>query len=398
MLRQNPALATKFSVLDSRKRIIHPKSGSFLAAIASDAASAHGFNAHFVCIDETHAQKGREFYDVLKTAQGSREQPFFLSITTAGHDRQSICYEEHDYSKRVRTGDVIDPTHLPVIFAAAEADDPFEESTWIKANPNFGVSIKKEYLETQAKKAAAQPSYLNSFRQLHTGVWTAQETKFFDMLAWRKCYEKIDESRLIGERCWGGLDLSDTRDLSAFALVFKPGDRFIVKVWNFVPAKSSLLDDPFFRNMAKDPRSNCTLTPGKRIDYEYIRRVIEDACQDYEVEGVAFDRFNSTWLVKELDDVTNMVEWGQGFIAMSQPTKDFERLVIEERLNHLDNPMLSWNADNASVTQDVAGNIKLVKPDWGSAKKIDGVIASVMAFGLYSKMAGPEIDYSKGVA
>lgn len=380
MIRKSPYLKKKFRVLDSRKRILFPSSNSFISAIAADAASAHGYNSHFICFDELHAQPNRELHDVLSTSTGSRDQPFFLSITTAGHDRYSICRLEHDYAKKVCDGSVIDHTYLPVIFAANEEDDWTSEKTWKKANPNYDISINSDYLIKECKKAQEQPSYENTFKRLHLNIWTEQETRWIRMADFNQCVAELPD--LSGRECWAGLDLSSTLDLSSIVLAFPVDEKVYLIPYFWIPENNAAykekLDKVPYRQWAKDPKANLTMTPGDVIDYRFIEAKIIELSKQYDIQEIRFDRYNSTEIVQNLmDESINMVQFGQGFVSMSAPSKELEKRIIEHSII-VDNPVFTWMAGNVSVITDAAGNIKPVKPQHHDSKRIDGIIAAVM--------------------
>jgi phage terminase large subunit-like protein len=196
MVRQNKRLDGISKVRDSRKRIVY--GDSFFRAIPADDKGAHGFNLHFVCGDELHTWPGRDLKDTLHTGTGFRQQPLEVYITTAGFDLGSIAGETYTYACKVRDGQIDDPTFLPVIYEATKTNDWKEEATWRLANPNFGVSVRAEYLANECKKAIENPSYENTFKRLHLNQWTEQKTRWIKMEDWRAC--RVTEDRLI-TRC-----------------------------------------------------------------------------------------------------------------------------------------------------------------------------------------------------
>jgi phage terminase large subunit-like protein len=171
MVRKSGALSNKLRIVDSTKRILHEASNSFYRAIPADAAGAFGFNASGVVFDEFHTQRNRELYDALITSTGAREQPLTFIITTAGFDRESICWEVHDYARKVESGVIDDPTFYPVIFAADDDDDWTDPEVWKKANPSLGTTITEEFLDRECKKALEVPAYQNTFRRLYLNQW-----------------------------------------------------------------------------------------------------------------------------------------------------------------------------------------------------------------------------------
>jgi hypothetical protein len=183
-----------------------------------------GLNVHGAIIDELHAHRTRHVVDVLETATGARRQPLLFEITTAGYDRHSICFEHHDYSTKVLEGTVPDDSWFAFIAAADAGDDWTDPEVWRKANPSFGLSVKEDDLARKAEKAIALPGAQNAFRRMHLNEWTEQAERWIDLAAWDACSMAADPDRLRGRRCFGGLDLSTTTDVTALAWVFPPRD------------------------------------------------------------------------------------------------------------------------------------------------------------------------------
>jgi phage terminase large subunit-like protein len=307
-----------------------------------------------------------------------------IMITTAGYDRNSICWEQHEYARRIAEGIVIDPSWLVRIYAASEEDDWTDPAVWRKANPNYGVSVREEFLRRECATAIESPAYQNTFRRLYLNQWTQQETRWIDMGAWDGCGTTAIGD-LAGRTCYGGLDLASTTDIAALVLAFPAsaeGEPVTLLPFFWIPA------DNMVERERRDrvPYSTwvrhglVTATPGNVIDYAYIRQQINDLAARYDVREVAFDPWNATQLSIQLqDDGINMIEMRQGFASLSGPSKELLRLVLAGGLAHGGNPVLRWMADNVTARQDPAGN---VKPDKAkSTGRIDGIVAAVMAIG-----------------
>lgn len=364
-----------------RRALTVPVWGSSFKPLSAEAANKHGLNSHGFIFDEFHVQEDRELYDVLHTSTGARAQPLEVIITTAGYDRHSICWQMHDYALKVRDGVIEDSTFLGVIYAAGDDDDWRDPATWEKANPNLGISVRRDYLAAECEKAKQLPSYENAFKRLHLNIWTEQASRWIATETWDKCDEVVRADDLEGMTCAGGLDLSSVSDLSALVLDFEREDG--AHVWL-----------PFFWM----PRNNIELrvkrdrvpydqwvrqglikaTDGDVVDYRQIRADMNALAEKYHLREVAFDRWNSQSLVTDLqDDGFTMVAFGQGFASMSAPTKEFEKLVLGRKLVHSKHPVLRWMISNATVRQDPAGNVKPDKER--SGEKIDGIVAGIMA-------------------
>ena len=199
MVRMNKKLGQRCKVLDSTKRIIH-NNGNIYRVLSADVHTKHGFNTHGVIFDELHAQPTRELWDVLTQGAGdARRQPVVFAITTAGYDRHSICWEIHEYARKVREGLIKDKTFLPVLFGAEENDDWADESIWQKVNPSLGVTIEVERVREHCKRAQDNPAEENLFRRLRLNQWVKQETRYIPMEAWNGCGGAVDETALEGK-------------------------------------------------------------------------------------------------------------------------------------------------------------------------------------------------------
>lgn len=383
MVRKSPQLLSRCKIIDSQKRIVVPQSESFYRAIPADAVGSHGFNASGIVFDELHTQPNRELWDVLTTSVGSREQPLTMAITTAGHDRNSICWEQHDYALKVRDGIIDDPTFLPVIYAADELDDWTDPDVWRKANPSLGVSISEEYLAAKCREAQESPLKENAFRRLHLNQWTEQAERWLPMGKWDACDAPVDPRALWGRPCYAGLDLATVKDIAALVLLFPDADGFYdVLVEFFAPRegarKRQNTDRVPYLDWAR--AGHMTLTDGDVTDYDAIRERINELSAHYPIKEIAADPWNSTQLQTQLaGDGFDVVQFRQGFGSMTAPAKELERLLMQGKLRHGGQPVLRWMASNVAAETDAAGNVKPSKKH--SSEKIDGIVALVMSLG-----------------
>lgn len=366
-----------------KRAITVPSTASTYRVLSADAYTKHGLNAHGVIFDELHAQPNRELWDVLTTSMGARRQPLLVAITTAGYDRESICWEQHEYARQVLAGLIEDPSFYGFIAAADETDDWTDPAIWAKANPGLGVSVKLDYLEQECRRAQASPAYQNTFRRLHLNQWTQQETRWLDLAAWDRCGQAVNADELAGRRCYAGLDLASTTDIAALSLVFpplEPEEPYQALAYFWVPG-DNLVEKGRRDRVSYDAwvrQGLITATPGNAIDYETIRAAIERLGERYDIGDIAFDRWGAVQMSQQLEGAGfTMVAMGQGFQSMSPPTKELLRLVLDGKLAHGNNAVLRWMADNLVVQTDPAGNIKPNKAK--STARIDGMVALIMA-------------------
>ena len=382
MVMNSPFLSKKCKVY--RNSIVLNNDSSFIQAISADANTKHGFNAAAILFDEVHSQPSRELWDVLTTATGARRQPITLAITTAGHDKQSICYELYDYARKVREGSIEDSTFLPVLYEIDEEDNIHAPSTWAKVNPGIGSSIKLEYLQQQSDKAKQLVTYENTFRRLHLNQWTSSEEKWVSDEDFMSGCTAFDPEDYYGLPAWGGLDLAATEDITAFVLIIPDGDDFkvLLKAWVTSAAVERRRGRTGADYDAFVKKGLLTVTDGNSTDYRVLRRDILEMCENYDVKGIAFDRWNSSTLIPDLvDDGLECFAFGQGFASMSAPVKNLEILIRGARLDHGYNELLRWMCSNIQIKRDPAENLKFDKSK--SSDKIDGMVALAMAMGQY---------------
>jgi len=390
MVDLNPKLADRCRVYRSFKSIEFDGQ-TFYRALTATAESKHGLNAHCVVVDELHVQKTRDLVDALVTSTASRTQPIVLYTTTAGYDRHSICWEVYRYAMQVRDGVIEDSTFLPVIYEVPEDADWQDESLWALANPNLGVSVELSYLRREAARAKKLPAYENTFRRLHLNQWVEQEQRWIAMGAWDKCNGPVDPERLRGRPCYAGLDMSSTRDLTAFVLAFDVDGDIAVLPYAWIP-RDRMHERVERDRVPYDAWARAGLietTPGNVIDYEHIKRRIFDIAERYDLRQIAIDRWNAAQMIQELAaEGLTVVPFGQGFASMSAPSKRLEELVLSGRLRHGGHPVLRWCIGNCAVEIDAAENVKPSKKR--SFERIDLVVALVMALGLMMTAERPK--------
>ncbi|MCK9569532.1 terminase large subunit [Candidatus Pacearchaeota archaeon] len=402
MVEESPELSSRCSVLDGTKRIVVPRTNSFYRVLSSETYSKHGYNISGLVVDEVHAHKDRGLIDVLTKGSGAaRRQPLFIFITTAGTDRNSICWEMHEYALRVlkfrypkkyawvQGNPINDPSFYAVIYGLRDDEDWTEEKNWYKANPALGQILNIDEFRKAFQDAQRNVAEENLFKQLRLNIWVKSSLRWMKMKDWDACEGEVDPEELKGEDCYGGLDLAATTDLAALALVFPKDDIYKVLMKFWIPedtaADKEKHDQVPYREWAR--QGYVTLTPGNVIDYAYIKEELREIRENFNLRELAFDRWGATKLVQDLvedgfvmdpkQDGPVIIPFGQGYQSMSPPTKEIMNIVLGKKIHHGGNPVLRWNADNMTILQDPAGNIKPVKPK--GAMKIDGMVALIMA-------------------
>ncbi len=384
MVDQSPALRKRFKPVMSMKRLVYKPTNSFYQVLSAEAYTKHGLNVHSVVFDELHAQPNRELFDVMTKGSGdARLQPLFFLITTAGTDRNSICYEVHQKAIDVIGGRKIDPTFYPAIYGIDDDDDWMDEKNWYKANPSLDHTIDIEKVRNAFNSAKENPAEENLFRQLRLNQWVKQSTRWMQMEKWDACNEEIDTDSLRGRECFAGLDLSSTTDITAFVLVFPPRtdeEKFIVLPYFWIP------DENLKQRVRRDhvpydiweQQGYIKTTEGNVVHYGFIETFIGELGTKYNIREIAFDRWGAVQMVQNLDGMGfTVVPFGQGYKDMSPASKELMKITLEKRIVHGGNPVLRWMMDNIFVKTDPAGNIKPDKQK--STERIDGAVALIMA-------------------
>ena len=395
MIRNEPALRDRSTIY--KYSVVF--GGASYKAISAEAGSKHGFNSSLVVVDELHAQPNRELVDVLSTSMGSRRQPLMIHITTSDFERESICNEKHDYAGKVRDGVIQDRSFLPVIFEASTKDDWTDPKIWKAANPNLGVSLSEEYLARECQRAQDSPTFENTFKRLHLNIRTEQEIRWLPMDRWDACNGAVLPSP--GEPCWCGLDLSAKSDVTAFVAAFRDDDGYVLVSKFWLPRDEARERDRRDRvpYLTWAREGWITLTEGNVVDYEVIRRDINEFATEHPIQELAADPWNAYHILREMgeDDGLEVFEHRQGFAGMAAPTQEFEKAVLAGKIAHGGNPVLRWMASNVTVETDAAGNLKPSKKK--SSEKIDGIVAAVMAVGraALQEGSGPSAYEDHGV-
>lgn len=380
MVRRSKQLSKRMRVIDSTKRIIFQQTGSVMRAIPAEAATSHGFDTHVAIMDELHTQPDRQLYDVLKTSMGARTQPLMVSITTAGHDKESICYEVWEYARNVRDGVVCDPYFLPVIYEATDQDDWTDPDVWRRVNPGLGTAVSEQYLREAFERAKAVPAFETTFKNLHLNMWTDSAETWLSSEAWRACGGELPD--LTGRHCYAAIDLGSTDDLTALVYVFPFDDGTLaVKCHAWVPDETVREARKAFQAQYRTwvDRGWMKLSPGKSGSYEQVIAQLAADRERFHIQSVAYDRWNADHLASRLRDEFGfeMVSVPQSCAGLNLGTRTVEEAVSEGKLLHDGNPVLTWCVASSSPVQDSSGNRKPNKRT--SSGKIDAAVAMVMA-------------------
>lgn len=369
--------------------------------LSGNASGKHGLSMSGLIGDEIHEWPSGDLYTFVHQSSGARRQPLEFLISTAGQ-RAGFGWETWEYCIKVRDGVVSDDETLVIIYAADPAADWTLEETWRSANPNYDVSVKADYLRAECLRAQESPRHENDFKRYHLNLWTEQAVRWLPMDRWRELGGDIHWSEMAeanrGRRCFGGVDLAATTDLTASVLVFPPDEE--VKVWRFLPrffVPSEAIANRVRRDRVpydKWARSGALIaTEGNVVDYDFVKTQILADAEMFQIERFGFDPFNALQVMIQLGGEglpTEKVR--QGFLSLSGPSKELERLLLSGMFEHGGHPILDWCASNVAIEMDAAGNIKPSKSK--STERIDGIAALVTALALANSDEGAAVMVS----
>lgn len=370
-------------------RLFVERNVSILKPLAADKDSMEGKNVHFALIDEYHVHKDDGVVQSLKSATVNRTQPLIAIITTAGTNPNGPCYNYRKTVVNVLRGSLEDDTLFGIIYTLDEGDDFENADLWIKSNPNLDVSVRLDALVREYTQARNQPSQLNNFLTKNLNVWTrGKQTWIKDEIVMANQSE-LDLEKLKGKLCFAGLDLASTNDITSLSLLFPWREqddvvRFDWLVFNWVPeemiSEKMLHAGIDYSAFIRD--GHMESTPGNTTDYRYIRKKLNELRENFDIQAVAYDPYNSSQLVIELmEDGFNMSKYGMNLSNMNVPTKELERLFANGLINHGGNPVLRWMMGNVHIYTSSNGDIRTNKSK--SAEKIDGVVSGIIALGQY---------------
>ncbi len=384
MVEMTPALLRRSKIMAATKRIVNYANAGYYQVVSADVANKHGYSISGLCFDEIHNQPNRKLWDVLTKGSGdARRQALHVAITTAGTDKNSICYELHSKAVDILAGRKIDHTFYPVVYSLPDDADWTDEKNWYKVNPSLGYTVPIERMRDAFMEAQENPAEENLFRQLRLCQWVGSAVAWIPEHVYDKGNQVIDENALRGRECYAGLDLSSTSDITALVLVFPPvngGDKYIAIPHFWLPRDT--LELRVRRDKVPydvwEKQGLFHVTEGNVVDYSFVRKSINELNTEYQIKEIGIDRWNASQLITDLQgDGFTTVPIGMNFKDMSPGMKELYKLLLEGKMIHGGNPVLKWMAGNVVADVDAADNIKPNKQK--STEKIDGIVAWIMA-------------------
>ena len=377
MVRRSPEMQKAWGVAVRVNAIYQEHSASRFIPISSDAKALDGLNVAIAVLDEIGSHRTSEVYDALMTATGKRRQPFVLSISTATANNAGIGKRLWDYLARVVQGEQEDDRLFGIIYSIDDADDPWDESTWIKANPGWGRSVQPDAIRAIMRQARNNPAQEASARTRHLNVWVGADEALFSTRAWNACGDaSLSLADFEGEECHLALDLASKTDLAALVLVFPKAETYAV-FGRFYLNEAAVMEarNPSYPGWAAN--DELVITPGNETDFGMIEDDVVDLCRRFRVLSLAYDPWGSTQLAQRLSaQGVPCVEFRSNTQNFSEPTKELEAAIRAARLRHDMNGPLSWCIGNVVGHYDARGNVypRKARPE----QKIDGAIALIM--------------------
>lgn len=397
MIEQDEELSKILKITESRKEIENIETGTVLKVLSAEAYTKHGINPTVVIFDELHAQPKRDLWDTMTFGAGAaRREPLWWVITTAGDDpdRNSIGWEIHEKAIKLRDGEIIDPTWYVKIYGAPEDADIYDEKVWYEVNPSLGHTFTIETVRQEALAARNSEATERLFRWLRLNQWVSLKRIGWQPLTlWDTTTAKWDLAELVGKKCYPGLDLASTTDITGAVYLFPPQDGF--EDWRFIH-DAWIPEDNMKERVARDHvpyarwvnAKHLHVTPGNVVDYDFVEARLLAANQQYNIQTLGTDPWNSRMLTQRLiREGVDVIEIAQNMAQMSPAMKMIERLMKSGKLTHEANPLARWCWGNVVVAVDGNENIKPMKNK--SIDRIDLTVALINAMAtamLYEEM------------
>lgn len=391
IIRQSSELSAIIKIKPSSKELIGLPMNVHYKALSAEGKTAHGLSPLVVIMDELGQVIGprSEFYEALSTSQGAHDDPLQIIISTQAATDADLLSVLIDDAKN-------DESAYCVVHEAPEGCDVLDEDAWYAANPALGLFRSLEDVREQAQGAARMPSAEASFRNLILNQRVTTVSPFVSKSVWDSCFGDVPPANpdLL---TFGGLDLSGRTDLTSLVLTQDQDDCVPVWAWFWVPEKG-LLERSKKDRVPYDQWVNegwIRTTPGATVDYEYVAQDMLEILNDFEASSLAFDRWRIELLMKEFEKLGHeppLSPFGQGFKDMSPALDALEADLLNARIRHDGNPVLTMCMANAVITQDPAGNRKLDKHK--ATGRIDGAVSLAMSRGQAAKSEDTRIPVS----
>ena len=392
MAERTPGLRQHLGLAISKHCITVAHTASKFLPLAAEASTQDGLNVHCAIIDELHAHRKRDLYDVIDTARGAREQSLLWLITTAGTDRSGICYERRTHITKILDRVIDDQTMFGIIYSIDDNDDPQNPASWAKANPNWLTSVLLDDMQAAARKAEAMPSALSNFLTKRLNVWVNGESPWMDLRAWEQCADAaLNIADFAGEKCWAGLDLALKSDFAALCLVFQREGTWYVFTKLYL--NELAVHESGNAHLSGWARAgHVIVTDGNITDFDVIAQDMRNYRSMFDLQEIAFDPALTPYFAqKMLEEGLPLVEIIQRAMFFTPPLIQVENLVLEKKLKFDGNPVMTWMVSNLVVKVSKFNELRSPTKE-RPENKIDGPIAMLMALGRAMAVQEPELE------
>lgn len=355
---------------------------NLIKVVSSDTSKLDGYNLSFAIIDEEHEAKDSKMIDIISSSMGMREQPLLIEISTAGYNQFAICKQKYNTAKEVLMGIKEDDSLQAFIYELDDNDKWDEEKNYIKANPNLDITITKEFISTEIKKAKNTPSLEVSVRTKNLNQWLSTSEVWINNNVINKTTKKINLNEFSGCTAFVGVDLAAVSDLTAVSYLVVNEDKYHFKTDYYLP--QSALSENSNTELYKQWKRNglINITPGNCTDYDAITNDLIKNNNIVNIESIAYDAWNATkWAIDATSEGLPLQPFSQALWNFNKPTKEFERLILSDNVVIDDNEITRYCFNNVSIKHDYNDNSKPIKVV--RQNKIDGVIAMLQALGRY---------------
>lgn len=392
MIDKSPPLAKRARMLTKNVSVM--ETASKMEPLGRDSESMEGINPSGAILDELHVWPNFEVFENLQSASVNRKQPLFWIITTAGRDKNLPCFTYRNLVIDILKGVKWQPDTFGVIYTIDEKDDWKDPRVWMKANPNWNISVIPERFESEFQGAMNDPTKEVSFKTKNLNIWVDAPEVWIPDEKWMACQHKTTDDDLRRKECWAGIDLASHVDLTALVLFFpEVKGHPVIKAFFWIPEdkikeKEDRVD---YRDWVS--RKLITVTEGGIIDVDQMSDDVMKILKEYNVKLLSYDPYMMHHgVIQNIQKLgfpaSKMNQYAQSLKNMSPPTKEFQRMVISGELDHMGNPVLRWNMRNVVILQDTNENIRPDKKR--SAEKIDGIVAAITAIGGWMAVTGDQ--------
>ena len=382
-------LDPKHRLAKVQRSLIKPKDG-FMKVVATD-TPLDGLNVSFGLLDEFHETTTDSAKNALKLSMGARKSPHLATITTAGFDKSLPCYKVHTYCENILDGKMVDDAFFAIIYSIDDGDDWKDPNTWAKANPSLGITNSPDFIESEVQKAVNEPLTEVAVKTKLLDVWCDSEFTWIQDDIVVKSMKIVDLEQFRGDYCYIGIDLASVSDLTAVTLMFSRGGKFHFKTIYYIPSDALRTKQNREKYAYWQKVGDLRVIDGNVTDYGVILQDLLEINQICPIILISYDAYNSTqFIIDCTNEGFNCLPFSQALGSFNRPMKEFERMMYKGDIVIDQNEATRYCFQNVEIKTDFHGNCKPFKKDMADARKIDGVIAMLMALGGY--LAHPELQ------